>query len=160
MKSPAERHIEDIVVGESIVTGTIRITPESLREFAGIYDPQPMHLDSVAAADSIFGRVVASGWQTLALTMKLMVEARPFGSTPLVGVAVDDIRFRQPVDPGTTIRARAEITGVRNRSRGGGGFITLLVSTDNVDSGDVVLTQKWTLLLPSRTASTAETSPQ
>ena len=58
-----------------------RVTRESIVEFASTFDPQPMHLDEVAASKGPFGKLVASGWQTLALTMKLMAEARPFGDT-------------------------------------------------------------------------------
>jgi acyl dehydratase len=150
------RYLEEIEVGASITTAAEELTPEAVHDFAATFDPQPMHLDAERATESIFGRLVASGWHTLSLTMRLMVRSRPFGETPIIGVAVDEIRFRAPVDPGTTIRARAVVTGVRHRSSAGGGFVTLAVTTEDDTSGAVVLSQKWTLLVPSRPGEEVE----
>src|SRR5476649_2035849 len=80
------RYFEDVAVGERTRTGSYTFERNSIVEFARLYDPQPMHLDEEAAKASFFGRLVASGWQTLGVTMRLMVEAKPLGTTPLIGL--------------------------------------------------------------------------
>ena len=149
-------YLEDIEIGASITTAAAELTPDAVDRFATDFDPQPMHLDHEAAAGSIFGRLVASGWHTLAMTMRLMVESRPFGPTPVIGVAVDEIRFRAPVEPGTTLRATAVVTGVRRRSGSSGGFVTLAITTEDVITGALLLSQKWTLLIPTRPEASVE----
>jgi len=66
-------YLEDFATGETFRSGSFTVTPELVKEFASFYDPQPMHLDEAAARASLFGELVGSGWQTLAITMRLMV---------------------------------------------------------------------------------------
>ena len=141
--------LDQIEIGSHYVSGEQLMTLESIKEFAGVYDPQPMHLDEQAAAEGPFGRLTASGWQTLSLTMKMMAERAPFGDTPLVGVGVDGIEFKQPVFAGTRIQAHAEVTAKRPSLKPGRGFITMKVETKNVDSGEVVVRQNWTVMVPA-----------
>lgn len=143
------RYLEDVRVGERIRTGEFLLTAEFVRDFAAIYDPQPMHLDETAAKRTVFGGLVASGWQTLAITMRLMVEARPLGATPLVGVAVDELRFLRPVRPGDRLYVEAEVLEVRtSRTRPERGTLRLRVETCDRE-GRPVATQLWTAVLPT-----------
>src|SRR5215469_3924320 len=105
----AARYYEDVAVGERTKTGSFTFTIESIVAFATQYDPQPMHLDAAAGKASFFKAQIASGWQTLAITMRLMVEAHPFGATPLIGLQIDEIRFSRPVYPGDAVIAEMEI---------------------------------------------------
>ena len=77
---------------------------ERVKAFAAEFDPQPFHLDEAAASSSIFGGLVASGWHTAAMTMRLMVESDMRIAGGLVGVGVEQIRWPQPVRPGDRIR--------------------------------------------------------
>jgi acyl dehydratase len=142
--------IEDLRVGERIVApGEYDVTPENIRAFAEAYDPQPIHLDIGAARDGMFGGIVASGWHTLSATMRLMVDARPFGDTPLVGVQIDALHFLRPVRPGDQLSAEAEVLDLRvSSSRPDRGFARLRITTRDQD-GSIVLTQDWTMLLPA-----------
>ncbi|MDQ3937542.1 MAG: hypothetical protein M3253_02550, partial [Chloroflexota bacterium] len=116
------------------------------------YDPQGIHLNEQAAHRELFGGIVASGWHSLAATMRLMVEAQPFGPTPLVGVSIDRLRFLQPVRPTDMLRADARVLGVRrSRSRPDQGFLRLRITTHR-QGGEPVLTQEWTMLLPRRSS--------
>ena len=72
--------LDDIQIGQIFDSAPILVTTADIKRFAGEYDPQPMHLDEAAAAAGPFGRLTASGWQTLSLAMKLMVESRPLGA--------------------------------------------------------------------------------
>lgn len=144
------RYLEDFAVGDQIETGEIAITREMIRSFAELYDPQPMHLDEVAARDSVFGEMVGSGWQTLAVTMRLLVDARLLGSTPIVGAEFRDMRFHAPVRPGDTVRASAEVLAMRaSKSRPQRGFMDFKVTTKTT-AGVTLVTQSWRLVVPSR----------
>ena len=66
--------LEDLRVGQRFLSGTHRIDEEQIRAFAGQFDPQPFHLDAEAAKATLFGGLVASGWHTAAITMRLLVE--------------------------------------------------------------------------------------
>ena len=112
-----------------------------------------MHLDEAAARGTVFGELVGSGWQTLALTMRLLVDARLLGGTPIVGAEFKDMRFHAPMRPGDTLRACAEVLAVRpSRSRPERGFMDLKVTTTNA-AGVTLVTQSWSLVVPSRAAA-------
>ena len=152
--NPPPRYYEDVPVGERTRTGSVTFTLDSIIEFARLYDPQPMHLDEAAAKSSLFGMLVASGWQTLNLTMRLMVEAKPLGATPLVGIEINEIRFTRPVLPGDTISAELEIVKKwQSKTRPDRGFLQGRTITSN-QKGAEVSTQLWTMLVPVRGAGT------
>src|SRR5690606_29128939 len=92
-------YFEDLNIGHHIRTGSYTVSAEEIISFATQYDPQPMHMDAEAAKHSIFGELVASGWHTLAITMRLMVLAKPLGDIPLVGLGGDEVRFLRPLRP-------------------------------------------------------------
>ena len=136
---------EEIEVGQVFETDSYRMSLDRIREFASQYDPQAMHLSEDEATNGPFGELVASGWHTLSVTMRLMVEARPFGKTPLVGAGVDSIRFTSPVYPGDTLFVRAEVAKKKKSRSSGRGFVTLSLETINTDSQEAVVRQQWTL---------------
>src|ERR1700682_2931930 len=100
-----ERYFEDWKVGERLVTSSRTLQEAEIVAFAREYDPQDFHLDPEAAKNSPFGRLVASGWQTTALTMRLIVESGIFGRHGGIGLGVDELRWLQTVYPGGTLRA-------------------------------------------------------
>jgi acyl dehydratase len=88
---------------------TITVSKEDILRFAAEFDPQPFHLDEAAAQKSILNGLAASGWHTAALAMRLAITARPFGSHPLFGAGVDDLRWLKPVRPGDTLHLEGEV---------------------------------------------------
>jgi acyl dehydratase len=142
---------EDLAVGQVFVTGRLLLTRAAVIEFARQYDPQPMHLSDEGAADTIFERLVASGWQVAALTMRMMVEAAPYGSTPLIGARVEEMTFLRPVYPDIELYCRAEIIGLERSPKGNKGYAT--VNGETIDAADdaPVIRQRWRMLLPCRT---------
>lgn len=143
-------YLEDFAVGDVTETKELTVTAEMVRSFAELYDPQPMHLDDEAARASVFGELVGSGWQTLAVTMRLLVDARLLGGTPIIGAEFKDTRFHGPMRPGDTLRAAAEVLAVRaSKSRPDRGFMDLKVTT-KTSAGATLVTQTWTLVVPSR----------
>ena len=81
--------LRDLRVGQVFETGSTVIERAAIMAFAAAYDPQPMHLEDAAAEASLFGQLIASGWHVAALTMRLMVEARPFGAATCQPLAIN-----------------------------------------------------------------------
>jgi acyl dehydratase len=153
------RYLEDFRVGEVVESGEeYEITSERIRDFATEYDPQPIHLDPESAASEIFGGVIASGWHSLSVTMRLIVRSNIFAGAPVIGVAVDNLRYLHAVRAGDRLRARAEVLEIKpSRSRAERGYLVLRVTTTRQD-GTPVLTQDWTVLVP-RAGVRAGTTP-
>ncbi|MFL5335839.1 MAG: MaoC/PaaZ C-terminal domain-containing protein [Geminicoccaceae bacterium] len=146
--APAALTLADLRPGQVFETGSLVVGRDEIVAFATAFDPQPMHLDEAAAGRTMFGQLVASGWQVAALTMRLMVEARPFGTTPLIGAEVERLRFRRPVPPGTRLRCRATVETLEDSPRSGQGYARLKVETLDADTGVTLLVQGWRMVLP------------
>lgn len=102
----ATRYYEDLETGETLESGTMRVTKDEVLAFARKYDPQYFHADEEAARDSVFGEVVASGIHTMAMWRQLDHQIAA-NIAWICGVAWDDVRFPRAVRPGDTLRARA-----------------------------------------------------
>jgi acyl dehydratase len=150
------RFLDDFAVGEVIESiEEYEMTPERIAAFASEYDPQPIHIDPEAAADSMFGGIIASGWHSLSATMRLMVRSNIFDGAPVVGVGVDRLRYLKPVRAGDRLRARAEVLETRPSSTTPErGYLVLRVVTSR-GTGEDVLTQDWTVLVPRRPGARA-----
>jgi len=120
MPHPAYRYIEDLQVGERWMSEPVTLSAEDISEFGRRYDPQPMHVDAERAASGPFGGLVASGWHLTALAMRLSVEARSFGGTPIVGAGVDELRWLVPVRPGDVLVLEREFIEITPPARPGG----------------------------------------
>ena len=143
-------YLEDLAVGERYAGGTATVDLAAIKAFAGAFDPQPFHLDEAAAAASIFGRLVASGWHTMALTMRLLVEGELRSLWGLVGLGADELRWPRPVVPGDVLSVEWEVVEVRpSTSKPDRGTARLRVTTRN-QRGETVLTLVTTILLPRR----------
>ena len=107
------RYFEDIDVGAvHELKGRYEVTKAELTEFAERYDPQPFHTDEAAAEESIFGSLAASGWHTASMCMRLLVDG--FLDEASMGArGVEDLRWKQPVYPGDTLRVSVEILDKR-----------------------------------------------
>jgi acyl dehydratase len=100
-------YFEDFTEGQVIELGTIpELTEEEIIAFARQFDPQPFHVDPAAAKDSIYGGLIASGWQTALLTMRLQVDKLLNDTDAKGSPGVENIRFRKPVRAGQRLRAR------------------------------------------------------
>lgn len=144
------RYFEDFEVGETFETSSFELSEKESRAFASLYDPQPFHLDPQAAAGSPFGRLVASGWHTAAITMRLVVESGVLRATGVIGTGIDDLRWLAPVAPGDVLVARGEIVakepwpGRKNR-----GTLRVRLHTVNQE-GVVVMSQIANLMVTRR----------
>ncbi|MFF8785746.1 MaoC family dehydratase [Streptomyces sp. NPDC015125] len=104
-----QRYFEDYVPGSTYVFGTASVDESQIVEFAKEYDPQFFHVDPVAAADGPFGGLIASGWQTAALMMRLFARHYLSSVASLGGPGVDELRWLRPVRPGDVLTLRVTV---------------------------------------------------
>jgi acyl dehydratase len=107
------KYLEDFREGETWQSGSIVVGEDDIVAFGKAYDPQPIHIDPETAGKGPFGGIIASGWQLAALSMKLFSEAGGHGGAPIVGIGIDELRWKQAVRPGDTLRTVREIVEVR-----------------------------------------------
>ena len=148
------RYFEDFQVGQVHELGSHEVTREEILAFAQQYDPQPFHLDEEAGRRSIFGGIIASGWQTAAICHRLLVESLLKDSSSMGSPGVDELRWLRPVRPGDTISARIEVLEVTpSRSKPDRGSIKTRLEARN-QKGEVVMTELATVLFRRRPATT------
>jgi acyl dehydratase len=111
------RSFEDFRPGEVQQLGEVEVTRDEIVEFASRYDPQPFHLDEEAAARSPFGGLVASGWHTAALFMRLFVDGILRDSASLGSPGVEELRWLAPVRPGDVLTGRVRVLETRASER-------------------------------------------
>ena len=132
------RYLEDLRVGDKIQSESVTVTEADILEFSRQFDPQPMHADPAAAARGAFKGLIASGWHTAALVMRLTVDSNPLGGLPLLGLGVDGIEWPQPVRPGDSIQVEMEILSIRPSASNPGHGIVKIRSTARNQRGEVV----------------------
>lgn len=120
MKTTENRYLEDLLPGERWVSEAVTLTEDDIVQFGRTYDPQPIHTDPEGAARGPFGGLIASGWHLTALAMRLSVQARSFGGTPIIGAGVDELRWLQPVRPGDTLTLERVFEQIEPPARPGG----------------------------------------
>lgn len=150
MNPSSERYLEDFAVGQRFGSGRLRMDKERIVAFAAEFDPQPFHLDETAARDSIFGGLVASGWHTAAVTMRLMIETELNPAGGFIGAGLDEFRWPRPVRPDDELRVECEVIEVRpSKSRPEQGLIKLRTTTLNQDN-EAVLVHVVNMVVPRR----------
>ena len=132
------RFFEDFSIGETWTSPAVVLTEADIIGFASANDPQPMHTDPVAAAAGRFGGLIASGWQVAALSMRLFIESGGYGETPVVGMGIDELRWKKPVRPGDTLHVVREVIDAQRSSRPGYGVIRTRVSVINQNDETVM----------------------
>jgi acyl dehydratase len=106
-------YLEDFEVGKTMDIGTRTVTEEEIVDFAMKFDPQPFHIDKAAAEKSIYGGIIASGWHTCSLIMRLMVDGFLRDAASLGSPGVDQIRWIKPVRGGDTLHVSTTVLEVR-----------------------------------------------
>ena len=147
---------EDFAAGETVEIGRHTFTEQEMIEFARQFDPQPFHTDPEAARQSFFGGLIASGWHTCAIAMRLMVQKYIGQSASAGSPGVENIRWRAPVRPGDTITYRRVVLATRaSESKPGLGLLHTRTEATN-QRGEIVMTMEgWGLF---RRRPTHETS--
>jgi len=142
--------LEDLSVGQKFTSGTYLMETERIKQFAAEFDPQPFHLDEAAAEASIFKGLSASGWHTVAATMRLIATGGLDLAGGIIGLGAE-VAWPRPTRPGDTLHLESEILEIRpSRSKPQQGIVTVRNTTINQNEETVcVLTAK--LIVPRRT---------
>lgn len=131
---------EDFNAGERQQLGSFSLSKEEIIEFAAKYDPQPFHLDDEAAKDSLFGGLVASGWHTCCMTMRLMVDSYLGEAASLGAPGLDELRWLRPVRPDTKLTAHRVCLETRpSKSRADVGLVKHRFEVVD-EAGELVMT--------------------
>lgn len=147
------RYFEDLQAGDKFNTAEYEMTTGEIIVFGRQYDPQAFHVDPVAAKATLFGRLVASGWHTAAVSMRLMVQGDMKLDGGVIGQAMESMRWPRPVLPGDRLRVVSEVVELRPApARPDRGLLVLRCRTYNQD-GKVVQDMTATLLIARRSAS-------
>ncbi len=127
-----ERRYEDYVPGSVFELGRISVTEDEIVDFARRFDPQRMHLDPQAAAEGPFGGLIASGWHSAAMMMRLYAECYLPDAASLSSPGIDELRWLRPVRPGDELHIRTTVLDARrSRSKPDRGLVTTLVEVLN-----------------------------
>jgi acyl dehydratase len=147
-----ERYWEDFEVGERFVGPGISLSEAQILEFALMYDPQPFHIDREAAAESPFGGLIASGFQTLAIGFRSFYQTGAINYASIGSPGFDELRWLKPVRPGDTLHTEVEVMSKRaSKSKPDRGTVHMAWEIKN-QSGETVLTLIGIQLLRRRPA--------
>ncbi len=145
-----QRFFEDYIPGAVYEFGSISVEEAEIISFARRFDPQPFHTDPEAAAKSMYGGLIASGWHTASLMMRLFVDHYLSHVASLGSPGVDELRWLYPVIPGDTLSIRVTVTETRrSRSKPDRGVLHSFCESLN-QHGQVVMTMKAINLLACR----------
>lgn len=144
-------YFEDLLVGDRRLLGTYAVSKEEAIEFASRWEPQPYHVDERAAEASLYGGLTVCSLHLFAICTRLFLQQDdPVAVTAMLGK--DEVRFPRPARPGEELRYYTECVEKRlSRSRTGSGIVGLRDTLSNA-SGEIVLTQRVTLMVATRPA--------
>ena len=149
--------LEDFYPGQRFTSGTHALDEAQIKAFARQFDPQPFHIDDVAAQDSLFAGLAASGWHTAAITMRLQVES----GLPISGGIISaggEFQWPRPTRPGDVLHVESEVLEVKpSRSHPERGMITVRSETRN-QRGEVVQILTAKLVVPRRSVVTVDSA--
>jgi len=138
----SERYFEDYRPGLIVTAGPVIVSEAEILDFARRYDPQPMHIDAASAQAGQFGGLIASGWHTAALMMRLIATEFLSPQSGLASPGIEALRWLKPVRPGDALSLRATVLDARpSRSKPDQGIVRSLVEILN-QHGEVVMTLK------------------
>jgi acyl dehydratase len=145
------RHFEDLAVGEVIDLGRTTVSKQMILDFAREFDPFPFHLDEAAAKASLLGGLASSGWQTGALSLRMLVDSFLNTVASAGGLGFSDLKWRNPVMVGDTIGGTVTIAELRrSASHPQWGIMTLDFAIRNQKSAPV-MTMRLSNLIETRT---------
>jgi acyl dehydratase len=144
--SPAyrERWFEDYAVGETARFGDTLVTEADVLDFARRFDPQPFHLDAQAASQSIYGGIIASGWHTASMAMRMMVDHYISVQASMGSPGIDELRWLHPVRPGDRLRMQVTVLDSRpSQSKPDRGMVQFQQEVVNQEGITVMTLKGW-----------------
>lgn len=135
---------EDFSPGRVFELGTTSVTEDEIIEFARRFDPQPFHIDPEAAAATMYGGIIASGWHSCSMLMRLMVDGVLGDSTSMGSPGMDEVRWLAPVRPGDTLTGTSTVASARRSSSKPDRGIVELVNEMRNQDGVLVVSMRGT----------------
>jgi acyl dehydratase len=152
MNQDRQLYFDDFKPGDRFQSATLLVPEELIVEFGRFYDPQVFHTDPQAAIKTVYGGLIASGLQTIAITFKLFLETGTLAASGLGSPGLDEIRWKAPVRPGDTLNVIAEVLEARvSISKPDRGIVRILYTTLN-QRGEAVMTMIGNQILHRRPA--------
>jgi acyl dehydratase len=144
-------YLEDFTPGRTFTSDkSFAVDSIAIKAYASQFDPQPFHLDEKAAEGTFFKGLAASGWHTMSMTMRLLVDGGLPIAGGIVGAGADEIRWPRPTRPGDTLRVQSEVLEARpSKSRPDQGLIKVRITTLN-QNDEPVQTMIGNLVVPKR----------
>lgn len=149
------RYFEDYRPGLTVRWGPVTVSDADIIAFGRQFDPQPFHIDPQAAAATPLGGLIASGWHTASLMMRMLVPGFLPGAAGLASPGVDELRWLAPVRPGDALTLQATVTEARrSRTRSDRGMVHTAIAVSN-QRNETVMTLKAMTLMRCRAAEAA-----
>ena len=150
MTSQSLLYFEDFTPGRVFDSGSVTVDAAAIKAYAAQFDPQVFHLDEEAAKQTFFKGLAASGWHTVSMTMRLLVDGGLPIAGGIVGAGTDEIRWPRATRPGDTLRVRSEVLEARpSKSRPDQGLIKVRMTTLN-QNDEPVQTMIGNLVVPRK----------
>lgn len=147
-----DRYFDDFEVGERFVSRGVTLSESQILDFALSYDPQPFHIDREAAAETPYGGIIASGFQTLALGFRMFYQEKIINACAMGSPGMAELRWLAPVRPGDTLSTIAEVKGKQpSKSRPDRGRVEMAFAVQN-QRKEVVMTFLTTIIMGRRPA--------
>lgn len=146
------RYFEDYEQGEIIRGAGITLSESDIIEFAFKYDPQPFHIDKIAASTSIYGGLIASGWHVMAVSFRMLVQAGFVGEGSMGSPGLDELRWHLPTRPGDTLHPEVEVMEKRPSSSKPDRGIVMMAYRIKNQKGELVMSLRSAQLVKKRPA--------
>ena len=140
MSGGGARYFEDFKPGDRVESGRLTVSDALITEFGRFYDAQVFHTDPEAAKTTVYGGLIASGLQTIAITFKLFLETGTVAACSIGSPGLDEIRWKAPVRPGDTLHVVAEVLETRPSTSKPDRLIVRMLFTTVNQHGDAVMT--------------------
>src|SRR3954468_8233382 len=144
---PPRLHFEDFAPGSSRIDGGITVSRDDIVAFARRFDPQPFHMDEAAAKQTFVGRLIASGWHTCALTMRIIADGFILDTALMGSLGIEEVRWLRPVRPGDALRVRATVLDARpSQSRPDRGLVRFRFDVLNQTDETAMVQTNWIMV--------------
>ena len=143
------RYFEELEVGAVYTTARVSLTEDAIIRFGFEWDPQPFHIDRMAASESMFGGLIASGYHTMLVSYRLYFDHGLLRETAMAGLGFDEVRFRKPLRPADTIKVVITVVEKRMSSKPDRGIARLKLETVNQDD-EIIMSMYLTPLVACR----------
>ncbi len=151
----SQLYFEDFSVGDEFASGGVTLTESDIIDFALQYDPQRIHTDVEAASRSIYGGLIASGWQVIGLAFRMFVQSGVLGEAAMGSPGLEEVRWLKPVRPGDTVHMKVRVAATRpSKPRDDRGYLTM--EYRSLNQRDEVVTTMRSIQIVARRPAAAE----